>query len=101
VLDKRVVLSQVQGLEDVAVLSSLGTLGMLVSVGVAVGKLVVMDAPIKPTELIHRPTNITTSVVALLDIVFTYGGQVCRYLGPPPPLAPSSASLSSPITCFP
>ena len=65
-----------RGLEDVAVLSSLGTLGMLVAIGVAVGKLAAMEVPIKPTELIHKPSNITTPVVALLDIVFTYGGQV-------------------------
>ena len=67
---------QVQGLEDVAVLSILGSVGMLLSVIVATVKLIIMDTTDKPTELIHKPDTFLTPIVAILDIVFTYGGQV-------------------------
>lgn len=67
---------QVQGLEDVAVLSILGSVGMLLSVIIATMKLLVMDSEAQPTELVHRSGFFATYVVAFLDIVFTYGGQV-------------------------
>ena len=69
-----------QGLEDVAALSVIGTVGMVLAVAVAVGKLCVMDAPLKPTELIHKPDDFYTPFVALLDIIFTYGGQASPIL---------------------
>ena len=66
---------QVQGLEDVAVLSVLGSVGMLLSVIIATIKLVLMESEVKHTELIHKPDTFSTPIVAILDIVFTYGGQ--------------------------
>ena len=66
---------QVQGLEDVAVLSILGSVGMLLSAIIATIKLVLMESDVKHTELIHKPDTFSTPIVAILDIVFTYGGQ--------------------------
>ena len=58
-----------------AVLSILGSIGMLLSVVVATVKLLVMDGKAEHTELVHRPSIFATPIVAVLDIVFTYGGQ--------------------------
>ena len=63
-----------------AALSVIGTVGMVLAVGVAVGKLCLMDGPLKPTELIHKPDDFYTPFVALLDIIFTYGGQASQGL---------------------
>ena len=56
-------------------LSILGSVGMLLAVGVALVKLILMDNS-QPTEAVHRPTSFTKPVVAILDIIFAYGGQV-------------------------
>lgn len=73
-------LTQIQGLEDIAVLSILGSIGMLLSVVIATLKLLLMDSGVKQTELVHRPKSLTTPIVAILDLVFTYGGQVSPQL---------------------
>ena len=64
-----------QGLEDVAALSIIGTVGMITSIAVAVGKLYVMQPPQGAhTELVHKPNDINVSFVGAFSIVFTYGG---------------------------
>lgn len=59
-----------------AALSAIGTVGMVTAVAVAVGKLTTLAPPVERTELVHMPRSVNSLVVALLDIVFSYGGQV-------------------------
>lgn len=70
-------LAQVQGLEEVSWTAILGTVGMLLTVVVAFMKLAWVDPPAArvPMERVHTG-NFKASLVAFLDIVFTYGGQV-------------------------
>lgn len=57
----------------------MGSVGMLLSVVIATVKLLVMESTAEPTEMVHRPDIFATPIVAFLDIVFTYGGQVVRF----------------------
>lgn len=56
-------------------LSLLGSVGMLTAVGVALVKLLLIGSA-QPTEAVHRPTSFSRPIVAVLDIIFAYGGQV-------------------------
>ena len=77
---------QVRGLEHVSWLSLVGTLGMMTAMGVACAKLLLMVPPASPDSGAlaarrHPPSDpelrhgFYAILVALMDIVFAYGGQ--------------------------
>lgn len=81
-------LAQVQHMHDVGWVAIIGTVGMLLSVAVVVGKLLLMYAnraaaggPHPKTELVAH-ASFESAIVGVMDIVFTYGGQVnwMRYI---------------------
>lgn len=67
--------AQVREMEEVSGFSLVGILGMLIAVVVAVAKVLrVQVEDYQPTQLIHRPESVRITLVAVMDIVFTYGG---------------------------
>ncbi|KAL3140245.1 hypothetical protein ABBQ38_004517 [Trebouxia sp. C0009 RCD-2024] len=76
-------LSQLQDIGDVSLVSILGTLGMLTSVVIATLKLLMMEVKgPRQHEAVHSD-GFNVACVALMDIVFTFGGQQnwMRYIG--------------------
>lgn len=68
-------LSQLQDIGDVSLVSILGTLGMLTSVIIATLKLLMMEVKgPRQHEAVHS-NGFNVACVALMDIVFTFGGQ--------------------------
>ena len=67
-------LSQLQDIGEVAVISIIGTVGMLAAVVIATLKLLMMDVKGAHHEAVHSD-GFNVAVVALMDIVFTYGGK--------------------------
>ncbi|KAL3133625.1 hypothetical protein ABBQ32_008143 [Trebouxia sp. C0010 RCD-2024] len=75
-------LGLVQGIEEVSAVAVLGTVGMLLAVITATYKLwSFQHIDLTPTELVHHG-RFNTTLVAIMDLVFTYGGQVnwMRYI---------------------
>lgn len=78
-------LAQVQHMEDVGWISIMGTVGMLTSVFVVLAKLLATflgdTAPRPPTQLVST-APLPVMLVGVMDLVFTYGGQVnwMRYI---------------------
>lgn len=68
-------LSQLQDIGDVSLVSVIGTIGMLTSVVIATLKLLMMDVKgARHHEALHSD-GFNVACVALMDIVFTFGGQ--------------------------
>ena len=68
-------LSQLQDIGDVSLVSIIGTVGMLTSVVIATLKLLMMEVKgPRHYEPIHSD-GFNVACVALMDIVFTFGGQ--------------------------
>lgn len=63
-------------------ISTLGTAGMLAAVGVVIGHFATLPTTGVPTHIIERSTSVQDKIVALMDIVFAFGGQVLdQWLG--------------------
>ncbi|KAL0023611.1 hypothetical protein WJX77_006953 [Trebouxia sp. C0004] len=75
-------LSQLQDIGEVAVISIIGTVGMMTAVVIATLKLLMMDVEGAHHEAVHND-GFNVAIVALMDIVFTFGGQQnwMRYIG--------------------
>lgn len=75
-------LAQVRSMEDVGWVSVVGTGTMLAAVAVTLGKLLLEPLPERAAAATHwLPPASTTprlALVALLDVVFAYGGQQAR-----------------------
>ena len=69
-------LSQLQDIGDVSLVSIIGTIGMLTSVVIATLKLLMMEVKgPRHHEVVHSD-GFNVACVALMDIVFTFGGQL-------------------------
>jgi hypothetical protein len=62
----------------VSAVSVLGIAGMVLALGIAGVKLCVTSRPasFRPPEVVHAPQDISTPLVGVFDMVFTWGGQV-------------------------
>lgn len=69
-------LSQIQHIGDVSLISIIGTVGMVTSVVIATFKLLMMEVKAADHEVVHSG-GFNVAVVALMDIVFTFGGRIC------------------------
>lgn len=68
-------LSQLQDIGDVSLVSIIGTIGMLTSVVIATLKLLMMEVKGPRTHEAVHSDGFNVACVALMDIVFTFGGQ--------------------------
>ena len=66
-------LSQIQHIGEVSLISIVGTVGMLTAVVIATLKLLMMEVKVAEHEAVHSG-GFNVAVVALMDIVFTFGG---------------------------
>lgn len=75
-------LSQLQDIGEVALISIIGTIGMMTAVVIATLKLLMMEVKGAHHEAVHSD-GFNVAIVALMDIVFTFGGQQnwMRYIG--------------------
>ena len=70
-------LAQVRDLEGVAAFSAVGVAGMAVALSLATARLAGLPVPGRlPTRLIRRNAGAAAAGAAIMDVVFTYGGQV-------------------------
>lgn len=67
-------LSQIQHIGEVSLISIVGTIGMLTAVVIATLKLLMMEGKPVEHETMHSG-GFNIAVVALMDIVFTFGGK--------------------------
>ena len=67
-------LSQLQDIGEVALISIIGTIGMMTAVVIATLKLLMMEVKGAHHEAVHSD-GFNVAIVALMDIVFTFGGQ--------------------------
>ena len=68
-------LSQIQHIGEVSLISIVGTVGMLAAVVIATLKLLMMEVKVAEHEAVHSG-GFNVAVVALMDIVFTFGGEL-------------------------
>ena len=72
-------LSQIQHIGEVSLISIVGTVGMLTAVVIATLKLMMMEVKVAEHEAVHSG-GFNVAVVALMDIVFTFGGELLHCL---------------------
>ena len=72
-------LSQLQDIGEVALISIIGTVGMMTAVVIATLKLLMMDVKGAHHEAVHND-GFNVAIVALMDIVFTFGGNAEKCL---------------------
>jgi len=82
-------LSQLQDIGEVALISIVGTVGMMTAVVIATLKLLMMDVKGAHHEAVHND-GFNVAIVALMDIVFTFGGKAESCL---------QGHHASPLTC--
>ncbi|KAK9836304.1 hypothetical protein WJX81_003609 [Elliptochloris bilobata] len=76
-------LSQVRGIEDVSFCSVIGIAGMVLALVIAAAKLFLLRVgDYQPTQWLRKPEDLRGMLIGVMDIVFTYGGQVnwMRYI---------------------